>query len=94
MAKRIPGKEEFNETLRYFNRQLELLGVKVKLNTEVQAGELLAYDEVVLATGVKPRAWNVPGAGEDTSGVSYIDVLKGNAVGRNHCHHWSRRHRV
>ena len=77
MAKRIPGKEEFNETLRYFNRQLELLGVAVQLNTDVQAGELLAYDEVVLATGVKPRAWNVPGAGEDTRVVSYIDVLKG-----------------
>ena len=79
MAKRIPGKEEFNETLRYFNRQLELLGVVVQLNTDVQAGELLAYDEVVLATGVKPRKWNVPGAGEDARVVSYIDVLKGNA---------------
>ena len=79
MAKRIPGKEEFHETLRYFNRQIELLGVKVKLNTEVQAGELLSYDEVVLATGVKPRLWNVPGAEGDHRVVSYIDVLKGNA---------------
>ena len=63
----------------YFNRQIELLGVKVKLNTEVQAGELLSYDEVVLATGVKPRLWNVPGAEGDYRVVSYIDVLKGNA---------------
>ena len=58
MAKRIPGKEEFHETLRYFERQLELLGVQVNLNSEVQAGELLNYDEVVLATGVKPRNWS------------------------------------
>lgn len=79
MAKRIPGKEEFHETLRYFKRQLELLGVQVKLKTEVQAGELLGYDEVVLATGVKPRLWNVPGAEGDRRVVSYIDVLKNNA---------------
>ena len=78
MAKRIPGKEEFHETLRYFKRQLELLGVQVRLNTEVQAGELLCYDEVVLATGVKPRIWSVRGAEEDHRVVSYIDVLRGN----------------
>ena len=79
MAKRIPGKEEFHETLRYFERQLELLGVQVNLNSEVQAGELLGYDEVVLATGVKPRVWNVPDTEGDDRVVSYIDVLKGNA---------------
>jgi 2,4-dienoyl-CoA reductase (NADPH2) len=79
MAKRIPGKEEFHETLRFFKRQLELLGVQVKLNAEVRAGELLSYDEVVLATGVKPRVWNVPGAEANHRVVSYIDVLKGNA---------------
>jgi 2,4-dienoyl-CoA reductase (NADPH2) len=79
MAKRIPGKEEFHETLRYFKRQLELLGVQVNLNSEVQAGELLSYDEVVLATGVKPRVWNVPGTEGDRRVVSYIDVLKDNA---------------
>ncbi len=79
MAKRIPGKEEFHETLRYFKRQLELLGVKVELNSEVQAGELLSYDDVVLATGVKPRVWNVPGAEGDSRVISYVDVLKGNA---------------
>ena len=79
MAKRIPGKEEFHETLRYFKRQLELLGVNVELNSEVQAGELLSYDDVVLATGVKPRVWNVPGAEGDSRVISYVDVLKGNA---------------
>lgn len=79
LAKRIPGKEEFNETLRYYERQLQLLGVEVKLNSEVQAGELLSYDEVVLATGVKPRVWNVPGAQGDARVISYIDVLKGTA---------------
>jgi len=78
IAKQIPGKGEFRETLRYFGRQLELLGVKVELNNEVQAGVLLSYDEVVLATGVKPRVWNVPGAAGDERVVSYIDVLKGN----------------
>ena len=79
LAKRIPGKEEFNETLRYYERQLQLLGVNVQLNSEVQAGELLSYDEVVLATGVKPRVWNVPGAQGNPRVISYIDVLKGTA---------------
>ena len=78
MAKRIPGKEEFHETLRYFKRQLELLDVQVELNIEVQAKELLSYNEVVLATGVKPRVWNVPGTEGDARVISYIDVLKGN----------------
>lgn len=77
MAKQIPGKEEFHETLRYFNKQLELQGVNVQLNVEVGAGDLLGFDEVVLATGVKPRAWNVPGQEEDSRVVSYIDVLMG-----------------
>jgi 2,4-dienoyl-CoA reductase (NADPH2) len=78
MAKQIPGKDEFHETLRYFERQLELLGVKVELNNEVQAGSLIGFDEVVLATGVKPRVWDIPGAKEDARVMSYIDVLKGN----------------
>ena len=57
MAKRIPGKEEFDHSLRYFERQLELAGVTVQLGTEATAESLLAggYDEVVLATGVSPR---------------------------------------
>lgn len=62
VAKRIPGKEEFEETLRYFRTQLELRGVDVKLNTTVTAGDLAAaaYDEVVVATGVSPAPRRSP----------------------------------
>jgi len=58
LARRIPGKEEFAETLRYFTRRLELTGVKVHVNHRVTATELAEgrWDEVVLATGVTPRA--------------------------------------
>jgi 2,4-dienoyl-CoA reductase (NADPH2) len=57
IAKQVPGKEEFDETIRYFSRQLTLTGVTVKLNTRVSANELnsSAFDEVVLATGITPR---------------------------------------
>lgn len=76
MAKRIPGKEEFNETLRYFQRQIELTGVKVQLQHYVDAAELLAadYDEVVLATGVTPRQPEIPGLDHPKT-LSYVDVL-------------------
>jgi 2,4-dienoyl-CoA reductase (NADPH2) len=83
LAKRIPGKEEFGETLRYFGRQLELLEVVVKLNTAVSAAELASgrYDEVVLATGVRPRVPSVPGI-DHPSVLSYVDVIMGAPVGR------------
>src|SRR6185436_8894340 len=57
LAKQIPGKEEFFETLRYFGRRIELTGVALHLNSRVTAAELAAagYDEIVLATGVLPR---------------------------------------
>lgn len=55
LARQIPGKEEFNETLRYFRRRLELTGVELQLNHHVSAEELLGFDEVVVATGVVPR---------------------------------------
>ncbi len=55
VAKRVPGKEEFDETLRYFRVQLAERGVEVRLNTTVAAGDLDGYDEVVVATGVSPR---------------------------------------
>ncbi|WP_026211527.1 NADPH-dependent 2,4-dienoyl-CoA reductase [Lewinella cohaerens] len=76
MAKRIPGKEEFEETLRYFGRQIELTGVNLHLNTRATAEQLLAggYDEVILATGVTPR--DIELSGQDHPKVlSYIDVL-------------------
>ena len=76
MAKRIPGKEEFHETLRYFNTQIQLHKVNLKLNTRASAETLLEgkFDSYVIATGVKPRVPGIPG--EDHPKVlSYIDVL-------------------
>ncbi|WP_088285779.1 NADPH-dependent 2,4-dienoyl-CoA reductase [Ideonella sp. A 288] len=84
LARRVPGKEEFEETLRYYARRLQVTGVRMRLQTQVDA-ELLrshAFDEVVLATGVTPRDPRIPG--QDHSKVlSYIDVLLGRRpVGR------------
>ncbi len=76
MAKRIPGKEEFYETLRYFKRQIELTGVNLHLNHKVTKEELLKgkYDEVVVATGVNPRQLTINGI-DHPSVLSYVDVL-------------------
>ncbi|HET6876983.1 MAG TPA: NADPH-dependent 2,4-dienoyl-CoA reductase [Jatrophihabitans sp.] len=78
LARRIPGKEEFAETLRYFTRRLELTGVKVHLQRRVTAAGLLdgGWDEIVLATGVTPRAVDIPGAGRPQV-HSYADVITG-----------------
>ncbi|MEX2963092.1 FAD-dependent oxidoreductase [Microbulbifer sp. TYP-18] len=81
IAKRIPGKEEFAETLRYFARKLELTGVTVKLNTRVEASDLDGFDEVVVATGIEPRTPSIPGIQHEKV-LSYLDVLKhGKTVG-------------
>ena len=76
MAKTIPGKEEFSETLRYFARRLELTGVQQHLNQRVDAAQLQAgrFDEVILATGVTPRNPKIPGQ-DHPKVLSYIDVL-------------------
>ena len=76
MAKKIPGKEEFYETLRYFKRQIELNGVNVFLNNRVSADELKGknYDEVILCTGVTARIPDIDGINHPKA-VSYIDVL-------------------
>ncbi len=76
MAKRIPGKEEFSETLRYFARRLTITGVQLHLSRRVAAPELIAqkFDEVVLATGVRPRDPKIPGS-DGPNVLSYIDVL-------------------
>jgi 2,4-dienoyl-CoA reductase (NADPH2) len=79
MAKKIPGKEEFYETLRYFRVRLERLGVEVKLNTRVDAAALKGFDEVIVATGVTPRAPAIPGV-DHPKVLSYVDVLAGNAA--------------
>jgi 2,4-dienoyl-CoA reductase (NADPH2) len=84
MAKRIPGKEEFHETLRYFRRQLELTGVQVHLGRSVSADELSAggYDEIVLATGVTPRRPPITGL-QHPKVLSYVEVLlHGKPVGK------------
>lgn len=77
MAKKIPGKEEFYETLRYFRRKLELSGVNLQLGTRADA-ELLAsgeFDEVVLATGVVPRTPEIEGI-DHPKVLGYLDVLR------------------
>jgi len=77
MAKVIPGKEEFHEMLAYFKRQIDLLGVRVHLNTRVTADDLAAKDcgAVVIATGVTPRDPGIEGQ-DHPKVLSYIDVLK------------------
>lgn len=76
MAKVIPGKEEFHEMLRYFNRQLDITGVTLHLNTVAEPATLTGFDEVIVATGVTPRNPKIPG--QDSPAVlTYIDVLKG-----------------
>lgn len=84
IARRIPGKEEFKETIRYFGEMVKKHGVQLKLNTYVSAEDLIkqGFDEVVLATGVIPRTPEIPGIkGENV--LSYVDVvLKGKPVGK------------
>ena len=77
IAKQIPGKEEFYETLRYFNKQIELHNVTVKLNTKVSTNDLLKsdFDEIIIATGIKPRELKIDGI-DHQKVMSYIDVLK------------------
>ncbi len=84
LAQRIPGKEEFGETLRYFRRRIETTGVKLKLNHRISAAELAAggFDEIVLAAGIVPRAPDITGI-EHPKVARYIDVIEGRrAAGR------------
>ncbi|SEP88742.1 2,4-dienoyl-CoA reductase (NADPH2) [Pseudomonas sp. NFACC02] len=78
IAKRIPGKEEFYETLRYFGRKLQTTGVDVRLNTRVAVDDLVGkgYDEVILATGIAPRTPAIPGV-DNAKVLSYLDVILG-----------------
>ncbi|WP_051228286.1 NADPH-dependent 2,4-dienoyl-CoA reductase [Oceanospirillum beijerinckii] len=73
-AKRIPGKEEFYETLRYFKRRIEVTGVDLKLNTPVAADDLQSFDEVILATGISPRTPAIEGV-EHPKVISYIEAI-------------------
>jgi 2,4-dienoyl-CoA reductase (NADPH2) len=86
LAKRIPGKEEFSETLRYFRRRIEITQVQLTLNRRVAAAELMDFDEVLLATGVTPRDPRIKGQDDPALArmvLSYVDVLgRGAPVGR------------
>ncbi|MFG0609107.1 FAD-dependent oxidoreductase [Delftia sp. WSY_14] len=78
IAKKVPGKEEFHETLRYFRRQLELGGVALRLGHRVEAAQLIegGYDEIVLATGIRPRVPAIDGV-DHPKVLGYLDVLQG-----------------
>ncbi len=79
MARRVPGKEEFAETLRYFRRRIEVTGVDLQLGRRVAAADLTGYDDVLLATGVSARDPKIPGQAEGMARgqvLSYIDVLR------------------
>ncbi|MEK6787439.1 MAG: NADPH-dependent 2,4-dienoyl-CoA reductase [Pseudomonadota bacterium] len=77
IAKQVPGKEEFHETIRYFRRMVDVHGVQLKLNTRVNAEQLRAggFDEIVLATGIVPRMPAIPGV-EHAKALNYLDVLR------------------
>ncbi|NMG16234.1 NADPH-dependent 2,4-dienoyl-CoA reductase [Aromatoleum bremense] len=83
LAKHIPGKEEFAETLRYFRHRLDKAGVDVKLERRVGAGDLIGrFDTVLLATGISPRTPDIPGI-DHSKVASYVDVItRRKAVGR------------
>lgn len=75
IAKQIPGKEDFNETLRYFGAMLKKHSVNVQLNKKVSSVDLVDFDEVIVATGIAPRTPNIPGV-EHAKVLSYLDVIR------------------
>ncbi len=79
LAMHVPGKEDFRDTLRYYRRRLEVLGVEVRLGIEAGEAELASYDDVVLATGVKPRIPAIPGV-DHPRVLRYDQVLSGDVV--------------
>ena len=78
LAKRIPGKEEFEETLRYYRTMIGVLGIELRLNTRIDAARLAAekFDEVIIATGIAPRQPAIPGI-EHAKVIGYIDAIMG-----------------
>jgi 2,4-dienoyl-CoA reductase (NADPH2) len=78
LARRIPGKEEFDESIRYFRRKLDVVGVSLRLNTEVTADRLAEgdWDEVVVATGVRPRVPDIAGI-DHPKVLSYPELIRG-----------------
>ncbi|MFF9489386.1 FAD-dependent oxidoreductase [Streptomyces sp. NPDC014676] len=78
VARKVPGKQEFDETLRYFRTRLAELAVDVRLDTRVTADDVAGYDETVVATGVTPRVPDIPGV-DHRSVLGYLDVLRDGA---------------
>jgi 2,4-dienoyl-CoA reductase (NADPH2) len=76
LARRIPGKEEFGETLRYFRRRIETTGVTLRLSHRVTATDLAGFDHVVLATGIVPRTPAIPGI-DHPKVAGYVDIVMG-----------------
>jgi 2,4-dienoyl-CoA reductase (NADPH2) len=78
LAKTIPGKEEFHETIRYFNRMIAKLGINLRLSTRADVETIKAgrFDDVIIATGIEPRVPQLEGINHPKA-VSYIDVIKG-----------------
>jgi 2,4-dienoyl-CoA reductase (NADPH2) len=81
LARRIPGKEEFAETIRYYTRMLDKHGVDVRLRTRAGVDELAGFDEVVLATGVSPRMPDIPGI-DHPMVLSYAEAITGKPLGK------------
>jgi 2,4-dienoyl-CoA reductase (NADPH2) len=75
IAKQIPGKEEFYETIRYFDTMIKKHNVDLKLNTRADETTLEGFDEVLLGTGITPRMPNIPGI-DHPMVMSYLDVLR------------------
>ena len=78
LARTVPGKEEFDETLRYFRARMAELGIALRLNSSPDAAMLasLNFDEIVIATGARPRVPDIPGIAHSKC-VSYVELLSG-----------------
>jgi 2,4-dienoyl-CoA reductase (NADPH2) len=81
LARRIPGKEEFSETIRYYTRMLDKHRVEVRLSTRATVDDLAGFDEVVLATGVSPRMPDIPGI-DHPMVLSYAEAITGKPIGK------------
>ncbi|TLV10613.1 NADPH-dependent 2,4-dienoyl-CoA reductase [Klebsiella indica] len=78
IAKQIPGKEEFYETLRYYRRMIDVTGVTLKLNQFVTADDLQPFDEAILACGIAPRKPSIEGI-DHPKVLTYLEVLRDKA---------------
>ncbi|WP_166905870.1 NADPH-dependent 2,4-dienoyl-CoA reductase [Mycobacterium sp. DL440] len=82
LARRIPGKEEFNETIRYYTTMLDKLGVDVRLGVRAGSDDLAGFDDVVLASGVTPRLPAIPGI-DHPKVLTYAQAITGAPVGKS-----------